>query len=75
MNALAEEFDGRARFVLVETERDDGLLDRFDAGSFPAYLVFRDGEEVSRLTLNFASIFLEERLRGMLQEAIADAGR
>ncbi len=44
LNDLAEEFEGRARFVVVE----------------------EDGVEVTRLSLNFAPIFIEERLRGML---------
>lgn len=70
MNTLAEEFEGRARFVVVEADREGQVLARFDASSFPAYIVYRDGVEVTRLTLNFASIFMEERLRGMVEGAL-----
>jgi len=70
VNALAEEFQGRARFVIVEAGADRQVLDDFDVESFPAYLVFRDGKEVDRLTLSFSSLFLEQRLRRMLAAAI-----
>ncbi len=70
MNELAREFEGRARFVVVEADRAGDVLESFGASSFPAYLVFNDGVEVSRLSLNFTSVFLEERLRGMVNDAL-----
>lgn len=70
MKSLAREFESRVRFVLVEADEPGKLLERFDAGSFPSYLLFEDGEEVDRLTLNFAPWFLEDRLRSMLDHAL-----
>ena len=70
MNTLAREFEGRARFVVVEADRDGQVLESFDASSFPAYIVYRDGVEITRLTLSFASIFMEERLRAMVDRAL-----
>ncbi len=70
MKRLAGEFDGRARVVSVDAARDGEILKAFGARSFPTYLVFKDGVEVDRLTLNFVPLFLEKRLRGMIEGAI-----
>ncbi len=67
---LAVEFNGRASFVKVDTSQDDGVLATFDSGSYPTYIVFRDGVEVDRLTINFAPWFLESRLRNMVENAL-----
>ena len=66
MQSLAEEFAGRVRFVRVDTAPDRKVLESFGASSLPTYIVFRDGVEVDRLTLNVIPLFLENRLRGML---------
>ena len=70
VEALAEEFAGRARLVAVDADREGVVLRSFGASSYPTYIVFRDGREVDRLTLNFAPWFIEERLRGMLEGAL-----
>lgn len=70
IESLAREYEGRVVFVKVETREDGPTLEAFDVGSYPAYLVFEDGEEVDRLSLNFAPFYLEERLRGMLDDAL-----
>ena len=70
MEKLANEFEGRARVVTVDADRDGTVLEAFGASSFPTYLVFKDGEEVDRLRLNFVPLFLEGRLRGMIEGAI-----
>ncbi len=70
VETLAREFSGRVRFVKVKTTEDDGVLEAFAASSYPAYIVFRDGREVDRLTLNFAPWLVEERLRRMIEGAL-----
>ncbi len=70
VETLAREFSGRVRFVKVKTTEDDGTLEAFAASSYPAYIVFRDGREVDRLTLNFAPWLVEERLRHMIEGAL-----
>ena len=70
MKKLADEFAGRARVVTVDAARDGEILKAFGASRFPTYLVFKDGVEVDRLTLNFVPLFLEKRLRGMIEGAI-----
>jgi thiol-disulfide isomerase/thioredoxin len=67
---LAREFGGRMRFVMVRTTEDDGTLEAFGASHYPAYIVFRDGREVDRLTLEFAPWLIEERLRRMIEGAL-----
>jgi len=68
---LAGDFRGRARFVKVNTTEDGPTLAAFGSASYPSYIVFRDGVEIDRLTLNFAPWFLEERIRRMVENAIA----
>ena len=67
---LAREFRGKATFVKIETAGDDGMLEAFDASRYPVYIVFRDGREVDRLTLNFAPWLIEERLRRMIEGSL-----
>jgi thiol-disulfide isomerase/thioredoxin len=67
---LAREFGDQLRFVKVPTAEGDGALEAFAASSYPAYIVFRDGREVDRLTLNFAPWLIEERLRRMIKGAL-----
>jgi thioredoxin-like negative regulator of GroEL len=67
---LAREFRGRVAFVKVETTAYDGTLEAFGASSYPAYLLFRDGREADRLTINFAPWYIEERLRSMIESAL-----
>ncbi len=70
IESLADEFAGRAHFVKVDLSRDGEVLDRFDASGVPAYLLFRDGEEVGRLRLGGLGWFLEGRLRRMLEKSL-----
>jgi thioredoxin-like negative regulator of GroEL len=70
VESLAREFSGRVSFVKVDTTADDGTLEAFGASRYPVYIVFRDGREVDRLTLNFAPWFIEDRLRGMIAGAL-----
>ena len=67
---LAREFSGKVSFVKVETSEDDGTLEAFGASSYPAYIVFRDGREIDRLSLNFAPWFIEERLCHMIEASL-----
>jgi thiol-disulfide isomerase/thioredoxin len=66
VEALAAEFAGRVRFVRVDADREGRVLRSFGASRLPTYIVFENGEEIDRLTLNIVPFFLEERLRGML---------
>lgn len=68
--ALAGEFEGRVRFAVVTVERDSGVLEAFDAGSVPAYLVFRDGVEVDRLKPRVVG-WVKRRLRSKVEAALS----
>ena len=70
IESLADEFEGRARVVKVELDREGEVLESFGASGVPAYLVFRDGVEVDRLSLNFLDWFFESRVRRMLEGAL-----
>ena len=70
IEGLAGEFEGRARVVKVEIDREGVVLESFDASIIPSYLVYVDGVEVDRLTLTFVDWFLESRVRRMLESAL-----
>lgn len=67
---LAGEYEGRVTFIKVDSVENDSVLEAFDTGSYPAYLVYRDGERVDELTLNFLGWGFEDRIRGMLDDAL-----
>ena len=70
IESLADEFAGRASFVKVDIDRDGEVLGRFDASGVPAYLLFRNGEEIARLRLGGINWFLDRRLRRMVERAL-----
>jgi thioredoxin-like negative regulator of GroEL len=67
---LAREFAGSVRFVKVQANEGDVTLEDFGASGYPVYIVFRDGREMDRLTLNFAPWLIEQRLRRMIQASL-----
>ena len=68
MQALAEEFSGRARLVKVHVDREGGVQEQFEASGLPVYLLFRDSVEIDRLSR--FPWFFESRLRRMLTAAV-----
>lgn len=61
---LAEERSEHWRFVAVNTETHPGAAEEFAIRSLPTFVLFRDGQEVSRLaggvTLSSVAAALEE---------------
>jgi thioredoxin-like negative regulator of GroEL len=51
---------------MVDADPAGEVLASFGASSLPTYIVFRDGVEIDRLTLNVLPLFIEQRLRGMV---------
>lgn len=47
---LAEEHQDRVRFVAVNAEKETTAAERFDVKGVPTLILFRDGNEVLRLT-------------------------
>lgn len=46
---LAEEYDGRVRFVKLDTEENFDVADRYGIRSLPAFLVFKGGQKVDQV--------------------------
>ncbi len=69
---IAGEFAGRARVAKVHVDKENRILDQFGSSSIPAYLLFRDGKEVDRISVTFVSWFLEARMRRMVDGALDD---
>ncbi len=70
IESLASEFSGRARFVKVHVDEEGKIQEAFNASGLPSYLLFKDGEEVSRIRMTFLDWFLERRVRGMVNGAL-----
>lgn len=49
IEALATEFDGRARVFKVDVDQDQAIATQFGIMSIPALLVFKGGKEVDRM--------------------------
>ena len=63
---MAAEYAGRVRFVKVDIDLDEPIREKFGISGIPAYLVFKNGEEVDRLGVTFTSMFLQWRVGRML---------
>ena len=70
IEALAEEFVGRVRFVKVDVDPESDTLESFDAKGVPTYLVFRDGVEVGRLAPLMVDWRTRERLLARIEDAL-----
>ncbi len=71
IEALADEFAGRVRFVTVDVDPEGDLLEAFDSKGVPTYLVFRQGVEVDRLAPLLFDWRTEQRLRSRIEDALA----
>ncbi len=46
---LAEEYDGKVKFVKIDTEENFNTMDRYGIRGLPALLVFKGGEQVDQI--------------------------
>ena len=64
---LAEEYDGRVKFVKIDTEENFDTPARYGILGLPAILVFKDGEKVDEIM----DLRPKTDLRRSLEKAIA----
>ena len=50
VEGLAEEYDGRVKFVMVDTEENFDAMTRQGIRSLPTLLLFKGGERVDQIT-------------------------
>ena len=50
LDALAEEYAGRAKIVKVDVDDEPGVASRYGISGIPALLLFKDGQQVGQLT-------------------------
>ena len=48
VEALAVEYDGKVKFVKVDTEENFDIPDRYGIRSLPTLMIFKGGEQVDR---------------------------
>lgn len=54
------------KFIKLDVDENKELSKKYDVSSIPCLIVFKDGEEVYRMTGNQTSEDIEEKLRGFL---------
>ena len=63
---LAGEYDGRVRFVKINTDENQNLAVKYGIMSIPTLLVFRDGRPVGQII----GAQPKSKIRGKLEEAL-----
>lgn len=48
IEALAKEYQGRAKFVKINTDENPEIAEKFDIRSIPTIMIFKKGEMASR---------------------------
>ena len=62
LDSLAEEFVGKIFFGKVDVEENEELARRFNVGSVPCLLIFKNGELVDRIDNACSEEILREKL-------------
>ncbi|MFH0911627.1 MAG: thioredoxin [Planctomycetota bacterium] len=70
MERLAGEYEGRARVVKLNIDRNPAAAGRFAIQGVPTFILFRGGEVRARLV----GAQTESALRALLEEALAPPG-
>ena len=66
VEAVAEEFEGRALVGKVDVDANGSLARRFDVRSIPTLLIFRDGEVQERIVGLVAKQRIADRLAAQI---------
>ena len=64
---LAEEYDGRVKFVKIDTEENFEVPDRYGIRNLPTLLVFKGGQQVDEIFGNRS----KAELKRLLETALA----
>lgn len=65
LDETAKELDGRAKFAKVDVDANGELAQRFQVMSIPTLIVFRDGQQVDRVS----GVLPKDELIKMIQKA------
>lgn len=49
IDRLAEEYDGKVRFVKLDVDEDPDIAERYGVMSIPTLMIFKDGAQVKRI--------------------------
>lgn len=66
IHGLAKEFEGRVKFGAVDTDKYPTVPADYDVLALPAYLMFRDGREIDRLSGLISRRDFTEKLETLL---------
>lgn len=69
VDELAHELEGKARIAKVDVEEHGELAERFGVHSIPTFILFRDGEELERVTGMVPKSTLKSKLEALVAPA------
>ena len=67
LDELADEYDGKVKFVKLDTEENFDVTSRYGIRSVPTLLIFKGGEQVDQIMRTWSS----NELRRTLDKAVA----
>jgi thioredoxin len=67
VDALAEEYQGKAKIVKLDTDAEPEISDRYGIRSIPTLLVFKNGEKVGEMV----GAYPKAAIAALLDEALA----
>ncbi len=66
LDELAEEYDGKVKFVKIDTEENFDAMSEYGIRGLPTLLIFKDGERVDQVTGAIAKAQVKQTLEKVL---------
>ncbi len=66
LDELAEEYDGKVKFVKIDTEENFDTMSEYGIRGLPTLLIFKGGERVDRVTGAIAKAQVKQTLEKVL---------
>ena len=66
LDELADEYDGRVKFVKIDTEENFDAMERYGVRGLPTLLIFKGGERVDQFTGAVAKSHVKQALEKAL---------
>ena len=66
LDELAEEYDGKIKFVKIDTEENFDAMSEYGIRGLPTLLIFKDGQRVDQVTGAVAKAQVKETLEKVL---------
>lgn len=64
--SLSEEFEGKVKFLKLNTEEESGIAAKFNVQGIPSLLVFKNGKEIGRIVGFAPEDVLREKIESFI---------